>query len=137
MKIRLTKEMVINALEKYYKEQLDFEGKASITPKKELSGYGSMESYRCVLDMKITGKITFMGVETSAENQISQEELKNALSYCLGKEGYTFMSLETKSGLSEKSSDYYRDEATTYTPYFNGIDVVLKEKTKSIGGIKK
>ena len=136
MKLRIDKEMIISILEKYYKEQLDIDGKVSINPKKELHGFGLCETEQCVLDITLLSKIKLLGKEIVSKISISEEEVMNAMKYVLEEEGYIFKSMTIDKGIDRVSVGYYTDEHTEMRAYFKGIDVEINSKTKKLGGMK-
>lgn len=134
MKIKLDKKTTLKMIEKYYKDQMDIEGKATAIPEKDWEGYGMGEQEVCVVKVKITGTMKMLGETIETEIEVSEEEIKNAVQYCIEQEGYTFESYRMEKGLTEECEGYGLGERRVEKPYFKGIIVTVKENTKKIGG---
>ena len=132
MKLKLDKKIALKMIEKYYKDQMDVEGVATAIPEKEYDDYGMGES--CVVRVLIKGKMQMMGETIATELEVSEEEIKNAIQYCIEQEGYTFVNQTMDKGLTDETTGYGMGERTIQKPYFKGITVDIKENTKKIGG---
>lgn len=136
MNILLDKKIVAQIIEKYYKEQLDFEGTAEITVEKEFGSYGYTDVEEAMINIKLKGNMMLLGQKIKTVITISTEEMKEAIKYCIEEEGYTFKGCTIEKGLNEKCIGYGPGEHTEKIPYFNGVNVNVDIKNK-IKEIKK
>lgn len=136
MELKLSKIQIQKLLEEYYKEQEDITGKVTISTTKGYCGYGMSEYIDCILDIKIKGKMELLGLEVPVEREISIEDLKSAISYFIEKTGHEVKSIHLDKGMSTKTTGYGMNERNVDTAYFEGVNVTIENKVKTIGGIK-
>ena len=84
----------------------------------------------CVLDVKVTGTMKFMGDDVKTEISVSEEELYNAVKYCLEKHGHEPISIEVEKGIRTRTEGYGTGETTKEVPYFDGVSVEVKDNVK-------
>lgn len=134
MILKLDKKTVLKMIEKYYKEQMDLEGKASASSEITWEGHGMSEHEVCSVFFKIRGKMKLLDQDIVTQLEISEKEVENALSYCLAQSGFKMDSYEFDTGLTYGTVRGYNEVSTEKRPYFNGINVKIKEKVKKMGG---
>lgn len=118
MEINIDKELMIEILEKYYKEQLDFKGKVSIGELLFVRDYYDDE---CIsLNMSIRGNINFMSRDIPASKNITIDTFKDALKYYLAKENYEFEYFEYD----------YDVDGNSGKRNLNGVKIKIKENNK-------
>ena len=133
MNIKFGKKDIIEMVEKYYKEILDITGKVSITCSKQLVGYGMAEHDDCVVTFKLKGQMSILDKKRDIEIDVSEDEVMAAIKCYLEKEGYNYTGYRMLRGMNPKVTGYLTNERTEYTPYFNGIEVGVKnEKFKEL-----
>ena len=133
MKVKLSRDRVRKLINQYYREVLGIEGKAIFSLSKDYVGYGSSEHLDCVLNITYVGKTKILGEDTSITIDVSDEELKNIISYYLEKEGHSLSNIEIDSGLDYKTEGYGMGECTVSYPCFRGVNVNIKDNVKKIG----
>lgn len=128
MNIKFGKKDIIEMVEKYYKEILDITGKVSITCSKQLVGYGMAEHDDCVVTFKLKGQMSILDKKRDIEIDVSEDEVMAAIEYYVEKEGYNYTGYRMLRGMNPKVTGYLTNERTVYTPYFNGIEVGVKNE---------
>lgn len=136
MELKFDKESLKQILKLYYKETENINGEIRISCKKEPVGFYEIES--AVVSIKLVGSKTILGNQIPMERNITEDDVKNALSYVLEQEALDVENIEYNSGLNRTCEGYGMYERTVVKPYFKGIDVTVKEnvKVKKIGGMK-
>ncbi|MCI8460852.1 MAG: hypothetical protein HFE81_05595 [Bacilli bacterium] len=135
MELKFTKAQMCKVLEKYYQEQEGIKGKVTIKGHACNVGY-EMCSYRDVLvDMKIEGEIVLDGMRLPLEKEIPTSDLQAAFTHFLSELNQEVESVSFDKGISYHTEGYYMSERTVEKPYFKGVIVKLKNKTKKIGGM--
>lgn len=135
MELKIDRKLTKEIIEQYYKEQFDIEGTVSITARKETIGY--YETVDCVTTIKLKGTMNVMNKKVPCEINVTPEETKNAFNYALGREGYEVENVTFDDGINETYKGYGPMEYKEYKPYFNGVNVQVKNnfKQKKIGVI--
>lgn len=128
MNIKFGKKDIIEMVEKYYKEILDITGKVSITCSKQLVGYGMAEHDDCVVTFKLKGQMSILDKKRDIEIDVSEDEVMAAIEYYVEKEGYNYTGYRMLRGMNPKVTGYLTNERTEYRPYFNGIEVGVKNE---------
>lgn len=93
MKILLDKNMIVQILEKYYKEQLDIEGKVKISVFKEFGSYGYDDIEEALINIELVGNMMLLGKSNKTIITISLEEMIDAIKYYLEQENYVLMAI--------------------------------------------
>ena len=131
MVLKIDKKTSLKMIEKYFKEQMDFDGRVTASPEIGWDGYGMNEHQVCKVFFKIRGKMKLLGNEVDAKLDVSDQEVNNAIAYCLMQDGYVLDSYELDCGLSSHSAGY-GVEFSDSKPYFSGMEITIKEKTKKM-----
>ena len=133
MKVKLTKDKVRKLINQYYSEVLDIQGKTIIRVSKDYVGYGMGEHMDCVVEISYIGKTKILGDEVSISIDVTDDELKNIISFYLEKEGYSIKGFDMDKGLDYRTEGYGMGEYKESYPYFRGVNVNINEKVKKIG----
>lgn len=134
MVIKLNKKRVKELLEKYYREEYDCDGKITMSISKGSIDY--FDNLGCIVDTKFTGKMEVLGEVTNFKVVLSIQDIENVIKNIFEKEGYEVSNVSCDYGLDSKSEGYGYYEHVVNYPYFRGVEVGIKNKTKKIGGIK-
>lgn len=133
MKLKFKKKDTIGVINTYYSEVYGVEGNTNITTSKELVGYGPAESYSCVVNITFSGKINLGSSEVEFVREVNDEELNLAFRHYLDKSNIEVKSISLDSGLRTSDSGYMY-ETFSNIPYFNGVDVEVKDFVKERRG---
>lgn len=130
MKILLSKTMIEEILQKYYKEQLDIDGKVKISVFKELGGFEYNAQEEARIKIELTGSMKLFGKNNQTKITISIDEMLEAIKYYIEQEGYTYVDYEIDKGLDRKFVGYGMNEFEQKTAYFNGVNVSVDLNNK-------
>lgn len=130
MKVLLNEETIKELIERYFKEQLDIDGIASVKVSKEYVYHGVNESLECVVEFIITGTMTLSGKTYETKITISYDEVVEAIKYCFEKEGYVFKEMHLKKQIDYVSQGYGLSERQVGVPKFEGIEVKIDRNKK-------
>lgn len=134
MELKFTEKQISQVLEKYYKEQLDVEGKVNLRAYAAQVGFEMYPTTETLIEMTIEGTMNIEDMKVPVKQQIPQTELENAFKYFLGTRNIEIESIAFDKGVSTHCSGYYKSEKTYEKPYFRGVIVKTKNITKKIGG---
>lgn len=130
MKIILNKTMIEEILQKYYKEQLDIDGKVRISVFTELTELGCNAQTEAAIKIELTGHMRLFGKRNTTKIKISIDEMLEAIKYYIEQEGYTYVDYEMDKGLESKFVGCGMGEYEQKIPYFNGININVDVKNK-------
>ena len=129
MEIKFGVNEVKKVLESYYKKNEDFDGKVKIECRVG-QGFG-MNEYYDVLEFNaaIEGKLSIYGMEVPMVRQISVDEVKTVFRSVIEEVGQTVSDVSLDYGIRSETVGYGLSEHTEKVPYFNGVNVRVRNKT--------
>jgi hypothetical protein len=92
MEIEINKELIIIYLEKYYREQLDFNGNVKINLGTKREGYYGDKVN--VVDIGIEGFVKLADKDVPCVVKIGIDDMKNIITYYLKEQGYDVLKIE-------------------------------------------
>lgn len=134
MNVKFTKAQTCKVLEKYYKEQEDVEGKVTIKESECEVGCDMYSHTEVLVDMRIRGNLELNGLKVPLEKEITPEDMDEAFNYFIGDMDIEVSSIHFDKGISSETVGYHMSERTVTKPYFNGVVVTFKKKSKKRGG---
>ena len=127
MLLKLNKETTIELLEKYYKE-MGMNGEIKISVTKTQDYFETMDM--ALVNIVLSGNMNVLGKLTSYEKRLTDKEVKEAIVFVLSNDGYEVSSVDILSGIRKQTTGYGMMETTDFVPYFDGIEVKVKENNK-------
>lgn len=128
MELKFGKEDIKGILENYYRDYEDFDGVVSIGCFIG-TDFGRNEFYeKADLSITATGKLNVFGREVPIVRRITEEEVKGIFRSAIEKEGYTVINVLFDYGLNTSCVGYGRNETSIKEPYFNGINISVRNK---------
>lgn len=129
MKIKFGIKEVKNVLEEYYRVNEDFSGKVSVSCQIG-NGFFRNEFYDVAeLKASINGKLAICGMEVPMVREITVDEIKTIFRSVIENSGQTVGSVNLDYGIRCETVGYGMGEHTEKIPYFNGVNVVVRNKT--------
>ncbi len=123
MEIKIDRNLLIMFIEKYYREQLDFNGKVEIRLVNETVGYYGDKVNK--LDIGINGFVNLAGKEVECVVKIEEDDMKNIINFYLQEQGYNVIKIENDI---EDEHEYGCCHATG--KIFRGVKVKVKKDLK-------
>ena len=129
MTIKLNKNMVEKMVKIYYHDEYDVDVDVKITPYIRVVGYHEDEI--CDIKTVLKGKRKLYDEMVDVEIILTDLELKQIIRHSLEKEDYEISNIELDKKIEREDYFYYtgRKQAN-----FHGVNVVVKEKVKKLGG---
>ena len=122
MELEISKELIIIYIERYYREQLNFDGNVKIRLVTKEEGYYGDKVKK--VDIKIEGHVDINGENVPCIIPVTVEDMNNIITYYLKDVGYNVIKVENNI-LDENEYDYFETVSK-----FKGVKVKVKKDEK-------